>query len=83
MQQPEGRATSRLHRLRGSENHFVDGAAGGYHRIDVFEGRNAYVQQIRSVFADGFLERRRKLARFLDGAALESISASQFFDIRE
>src|SRR5580658_7413200 len=74
---------SDLHRLRRSQDHFVDRTAGRDHWVDILERRYPHVQKIRAGLAHRFFERWNKLMHGVNGAALEAISAGQLLDIRE
>ena len=51
------------HRLRRTQHHFIDGASGRNHRIDVFKRRDAHVEQIRTGLGHGGFERGAQLTR--------------------
>src|SRR5689334_3664015 len=74
---------SRSHRLRRPQDHFINSAARGKHRMHVFVRSHAHIEQIRTGLANRSFQRASQLAWTLDRAAAEPVRPSQFFGIRE
>ncbi len=66
-----------LYGLWLAEDHFVDRAACRNHRVNVFEGGNHYVEQVRPGGVDGFFESGAEFFGLGDGFAFEAVSAGE------